>query len=215
MSESDPPDETPGLSGAREQPPAGPGVPDQDALMVQAVARGDRAAFAALYRKHGAVVARVVRRMGIRREDVEDMVQIVFLGAFENARGFEARSSPRAWLMGIAVNQTRNYIRSRVRAATNLPQFRVISDNPGKTAEETLDRDQQMRLLDEAIGRLPEHQREALVLCEFGELTAREVSATLGVPAGTVWRRVHEARQALRKSLEESNQPASPGETKP
>src|SRR5207302_1597733 len=52
-----------------------------------------------------------------------------------------------------------------------------------------------------AMAELPHHLREAFVLCDVEDMSGRDAAAALGVREGTVWRRVHEARRAVREAL--------------
>lgn len=171
-----------------------------DDEIVERLLQRDALVFRHVYREHGPVLSRVLSRMGVPPQDLEDLLQTTFTEALGGLARFENRSSIRGWLLGIAMNQTRNYIRLRVRdrsQAPLIPQPPAIPD-----AEVQLSGAQQNDLLQRALEELPPLQREALVLCELSELPAREVSALLGVPIGTVWRRVHDAKTSLRKRLE-------------
>lgn len=175
--------------------------------MLAAIARGDQAAFVAFYREHAPLVARVGGRMGLDSADVEDLVQTTFVEVLAAAARFEGRSSLRSWVVGIALNQARNAIRARVTARSHAPGVRAASPDVSESAEGLLEQAEQLDRLRQAILELPAIQREALALCELQELPAREVSALLGVPAGTLWRRLHDARATLRQRLDDKGTP--------
>lgn len=175
--------------------------------MLAAIARGDQARFVAFYREHAPLVARVGGRLGLNAADVEDLVQTTFVEVLDAAARFEGRSSLRSWVIGIALNQARNVIRSRVRARNHAPGLRAAEPSSADSAESLLSHAEQMDRMRHAIQGLPDIQREALALCELQELPAREVAALLGVPAGTVWRRLHDARASLRRRLDEKEPP--------
>jgi RNA polymerase sigma-70 factor (ECF subfamily) len=172
--------------------------------LVKRLIQRDQAVFLHVYREHAPVVSRVLSRMGVPPEDVEDLLQTTFTEALAGLERFEGRSSIRSWLLSVALNQTRNYIRSRVRDRTNAPLLAQVATAP-QDAEAQLSEAQQNARLQQALAALPPMQREALVLCELSGLPAREVSELLGVPAGTVWRRVHDAKASLRRLLAEED----------
>ena len=145
--------------------------------------------------------------MGLGSADVEDLVQTTFIEVLDAAPRFEGRSSLRSWVVGIALNQARNLIRSRVRAREHAPGLRATGPQQTESAEGLLADAEQMARLRQAIRELPDIQREALSLCELQELPAREVSALLSVPAGTLWRRLHDARASLRQQLDTEGTP--------
>lgn len=178
---------------------------EDETLLVAGFARGDRSAFVQIYRQHAPLIGRVLARMGIDDADLEDLVQTTFLEALSGAAQFEGRSSVRGWLLGIALNQARNHIRSRVRGRQNAPQLALLASPASQSAEALLSGSQQLDRLQRALERLPPLQREAIVVCELGELSAKDASALLGAPPGTLWRRLHDAKKALRKLLEEGD----------
>ncbi|MCU0655633.1 MAG: RNA polymerase sigma factor [Polyangiaceae bacterium] len=164
--------------------------------------RRDQGAFVAVYRAHAPVVSKVLVRLGIPTQDIEDAVQTTFVEAIAGIERFEGRSSLRSWLLGVALNQARNQIRGRIRQRANNALL-AVEATPSASAEELLGKEQQLDRLQQALDRLPPLQREAIVLCELSELPAREVAALLGVPLGTVWRRVHDGKLSLKKWLTE------------
>jgi RNA polymerase sigma-70 factor (ECF subfamily) len=69
---------------------------------------------------------------------------------------------------------------------------------PDREAEQR----QMMERLAAAIDRLPVALREVFVLCDLEDLPCRDAARALGVREGTIWRRVHDARKALREALQ-------------
>jgi RNA polymerase sigma-70 factor (ECF subfamily) len=169
---------------------------------VEAFARGEADAVREMFRAHGAVVARVVARMGVAPADVEDVVQTTFLDAMRSAGQFRGDCSVRTWLASIAVNHARMLFRGRARAKRS---FALVAASAETTVEPSFAHEDQQETarLRAALDRLPELQREALVLCELEELPGKEVAAMLGVPVATIWRRVHDAKVSLRRLLTE------------
>lgn len=167
-----------------------------DEGLVAACATGDRAARALLFERFVDTVHRFVARMrGSDPHSVEDLVQVTFLAAFQAAARFRG-GHVRGWLYGIASNQVRLYARTEIRrkralaAVAELPPAAARSGDPMLAAK-----------LPDAIAALPHDQRAALVLIDLEGERGTDAAAALGVPVGTLWRRVFEARQALRAAL--------------
>jgi RNA polymerase sigma-70 factor, ECF subfamily len=76
--------------------------PDDDAIR-----RGDPDAFAALYIRYAPRVLGYLLRLGVARQDAEDLTQETFLSALRGSASFGGRSRPLAWLLGIAVRRWR------------------------------------------------------------------------------------------------------------
>lgn len=165
-------------------------------ILVERAAAGDRAAFAALHAAHREGLRRFLFHLAVRPDDLDDAEQEVFLVTLRGLDTFAARSTFRTWIYGIAVNVARTIVR-RARPQSEIEDMAIDSD-PASVEE---GRELAARLT-RAIARLPEPQKEAFVLHHVEDWSFPEVSAALGVPEGTLRRRVFEARDSLRVWLE-------------
>ena len=138
----------------------------------------------------------------------EDIAQDVFLRAFEHFS--HLRSSPTAggWLKTVATNLTLNYLtrhRKRWRLFSELKEH-VGEDSSGAAEIEwevpdtllaDLDADQRRELIEGALRQLPQHQRVALVLYHFEELSYQDIAFKLHVSLAKVKTDIRRARAAL------------------
>ena len=72
---------------------------------------------------------------------------------------------------------------------------------PRATPEDDLAAGEETALLGAAVGRLSHGHREVLLMVDLGGLSGVEAAKALGIPAGTVWRRLHEARAQLTQKI--------------
>jgi RNA polymerase sigma-70 factor (ECF subfamily) len=167
-----------------------------DAGLAAACATGDRTAQALLFERHADAVYRFIARM--RTADpssVDDLVQATFLAAFAAAHTFRGPKL-QSFLFGIAVNVMRTYVRKEVarkRIATSLaaqPEAEPIAPHDADVAR-----------IRAAIDTLSPKLREVLVLVDMQGESGTDVAAVLGIPEGTVWRRLSDARAKLRTAL--------------
>jgi len=179
-----------------------------DEALVAACAKGDVAALGALFDRHHAAIYRFVSRAcGVAKNDLDDVVQNTFLAAQRSASRFRGDSAARTWLFGIAANEIRHHIRGEVRrrrCAEALVDAAATSTADDRSASEDLARREQMARLVAAVDELPHDQRVAFVLCEVEGVPGVEAARVLGIPDGTLWRRLHEARKALMSRMERS-----------
>jgi len=172
-----------------------------DEGLVAACATADRAARALLFERHVVPVHRFVSRMRASDADgVDDIVQQTFLSAFQSAGSFRG-GRVRAWLFGIAANLVRNYARGEIRRKRALE---VVADLGTLTSQAPHDPATQATViarLPSAIEALPYDLRVALVLVDLEGERGADAAVALGIPAGTLWRRVFQAREALRQTL--------------
>jgi len=166
-------------------------------ILVERAGAGDRAAFAALHAAHRDGLRRFLFHLAVRQDDLDDAEQEVFLVTLRGLDTYAAKSTFRTWIYGIAVNVARTIVR-RARPQSEIEDVPVDSD-PASVEE---GRELAARLA-RAIARLPEPQKEAFVLHHVEGWSFPEVSTALGVPEGSLRRRVFEARASLRLWLEQ------------
>lgn len=177
----------------------------EEAIIAKA-ARGDRAAFRALYDAHVGRVASQVGRMLGPTGDVEGVVQEVFIEVFRSLSGYRGESRFSTWLYGV----TRNVIYAHLRHRTpqiDLVALRAMAAPEGPWGR--LDARDKLKILYTALGSLsPEHQ-EAFVLYEIEGLALSEIATMTEVPLNTAAARVRRARERLRAVLEKADQVGS------
>jgi len=183
------------------------GAPREDApggglaALLAQVARGDQAAFEAVYDLLAAPVFGTVR--GVLRDPSlsEEVTQEVLLEVWRAASRFDpGKGSAMAWVATIAHRRAVDRVRSEQRSAER--QRRAVApliayDHVAETVADNLDRERVRRCL----GSLTELQREAVTLAYYGGYTYREVAALLGVAAGTVSTRMRDGLIRLRDCL--------------
>ncbi len=189
-----------------------------DEALLAACATGDRGARAALFERHVELLHRFIARMAAADADaVDDLIQATFLEAFAAAGKFRGGSQVRTWLCGIALNVVRNYARSEIRrkramgAAAQVAHYDVCWAGTGIVAD--AEQRQAIERLAQALPELSEELRTVFVMCDVEGLKGVDAAAILGVPEGTVWRRLHDARSRLRTALNDLRPTGSTGPT--
>jgi RNA polymerase sigma-70 factor, ECF subfamily len=189
-----------------------PPVAAPDSVLLDRSIRGDRSALDELFRRYRAVAYRVAYRLLGREADALDAVQNAFIKAFTHLERFGGRSSFKTWLLKIVSNAALDLGRQRKRE--NGHERLVEPNDPDRTEPDEhsppdaeLERADLRRVIDAALARLPEAQRQTFVLHIDGELSYREVAETLGISIGTVMSRLFYARQKLKSLLEKRLEP--------
>lgn len=166
-----------------------------DAGLVAACAAADRTARALLFERHVDAIHRFVGRMkGSDSDALDDLVQVTFVRAFQSAGRFRGTSA-RSWLFGIAANVVREHARKEIR------RKRALSLVAEELPRSIRGHDLMLAKLPGAIAALPHELRVAFVLIDMEGEKGIDAAAALGIPEGTLWRRVFNARTALRKAL--------------
>lgn len=176
---------------------------DELRQLVEAARGGDRDAFASLYRARVAPIMRYVRGL-LRTEDpVEDAVAETFLEAWRDLPKLRQPAAFDGWLYRIAHRRALAVAAKRpatvdLEAVAELPDDRR-DDGPEAMAELSEDRER----IRAALLRLPDEQREVLVLRHFQGLSHREIGAALGKSEQAVRAQHYRAARELRGHLAE------------
>ena len=181
------------------------GAPSEltDAALVAGCAVDDSASLGALFDRHNRAVYRFIARLsGSSPGELDDLVGATFLEACRCAKRFRGDSSVSTWLFGIALNVLRHHVRADIRRRAFIAAYERVPPAPlCPRPDDAVENRELIVKLGEALGQLPHHLREAFVLCELERVPGPEASQVLGVPPGTLWRRLHEARKFLRSAL--------------
>ena len=164
----------------------GPELPIAE--LVVAARRGDRDAFAEIYHRFvGAVHAVVLAR--VRWSECGDVVQDVFLIAWERLPAVRDPAAFPGWLMTIARNRATDHVR-RPRLVEEVVD-RPVAPVPAAEAREVLD----------AIARLPEAYREVLLMRLVEQMSGQEIADRTGLAPGSVRVNLHRGMKLLRERL--------------
>ncbi len=180
-------------------------VPD-DADLVVAAWRGEKAAFATLLDRHCATVKALCRRALGDASLAEDAFQEAALQAMLNLDQLHEPRRFGAWLAGIGLNICRRWLRYRSRAIWSWealqggsPVAEPADSRPSpEELVEVADLGERVR---QAVAELPEGQRAVVLLFYLSGLTQAETAAQLGIDVGAVKTRLHKARRTLRQRL--------------
>ncbi len=145
---------------------------------------------------HGAEIVRLCYLYMKEYSLAEDAAQEAFIRAYRGLPGFRGESSEKTWLTRIAINICKNMLRSPWR---RLMDWRIMPERLPEPACELEPRDQ--GVLREVL-RLPQRQREVILLYYYQEMKVREIAALLKIPQATVSTRLARARAKLKERLE-------------
>ena len=178
-----------------------------DAELIAAVLDGDSASFEPLVRKYQPRVFGTARRYARRESEVEDIVQEIFIKAFQKLNGFRGDAPFEHWLMRVAVRTCYDFLRGHQRnretafseltepEADWLDRFVVQPD----VAEENAGAARQ--LVDKILSRLSPAARMVITLLEIEGRPVKEIAAMTGWSVPLVKVRAFRARAEMRKIL--------------
>lgn len=179
---------------------------ESDDALVVAARGGDYQAFEKLFLRHRNAVYRYAYQMVRRRDDAEDIVQEVFVRAYQHIDRYREEARFTTWLLRIATNLTTDRIRMANRRHS-LEQQEAAGALGWMTADvnenpvDNLAREEQRQALKRALLALPEHHRNMIVLRDIEERDYQDIAAMMNCSVGGAKLRVLRARRALRDRL--------------
>jgi RNA polymerase sigma-70 factor (ECF subfamily) len=180
----------------------------QDEQLLRMMQLGDEDAFTMLYRRRQGGIYRFVLEMSGSASLAEDVTQEVFMALIRDNRGYDpSRGSLGAYLLGMARHHALRLIK-RDRTYVSISQ---TWDGSGDSTDLTplspenphseMSRRESIHWVQQAILSLPEHYREAVVVCDLNEMSYEDAASVLGCSVGTVRSRLHRGRALLVQKL--------------
>ena len=189
-----------------------------DELLLRRAQGGDPDAFGQLMEPLEQLVWRVCWHYTGNREAAEDCGQEAMIRIWRNLGNYRGECALESWVYRIAANCCMDWLRKKKRDKSVSMEplreqgFDPADPSPG-TEEQAVAKDERQRLR-EAIVRLPDDQREALILTQLEKVSYEEAARTLGVSEGTVKSRVNRAKARLKEILTEERELSPPGGVK-
>ncbi len=179
------------------------GCTDQSEDLRYRLAHGDLAAVAEAYDAFHVAVRALAQRLIGDPGSVEDLVQEVFVSLPDAMRRYRGDASLKTFLLSIAVNLSRHYVRSSVRRRSALGRLGSLPTTSPTDPEQLAWRQELAQILLSAMDRLPYEQRVAFVLSDVENRPSPEVATIVNAPEATVRTRLFHARRKLRETLAE------------
>lgn len=175
-----------------------------DIVLIDRTLGGDREAFADLIQGYLGLVHGIILNKVRRPDEVEDLVQDVFIKAYQELPNLRERDKFASWLGRIAMNQAQAWLRKRQAHKTTVTDDpRLLETVDSERPDELLEESQKDGILWEALDRLRPEYRQILLLFHFEDCPQQEIARFLGISVATVKWRLMRARTALRRRVED------------
>jgi RNA polymerase sigma factor (sigma-70 family) len=166
-----------------------------DSTLVERLAQGDTSALGDLYDRHSRGLFAFLARVA-SFDEAEDLVHTTFLRASTRAKSYDPKKGEaRGWLFGIAAKVVQERRRALLRRARAFLRAKTSETTTTSTTGERND-------VARALETLSEAKRVVVVLSEVEGFSCQEIADMMEIPVGTVWTRLHHARNELRTYFE-------------
>jgi len=179
----------------------------KDERLAAQVQGGDSEAFGTLMARYQPKLARYGSRFLARSDDVEDIVQDIFVNVYRNIKGFDSSQRFSPWIYRIAHNAFVNELRRKSRTPIRIPDFDLLALHTpsGERADDLSEHESLARLVESGLAGIDPKYREVLILYFMEELSYREIADVLRIPVATVGVRLLRAKNALKKEYANRN----------
>lgn len=180
-----------------------------DHELVAGALRGSQKAFREIVERHHSIAYAAVRAVLGNGDDIEDVVQDVFVKVFKGLHTFRGTSKLSTWIYRIARNEAINAAKRSGPDTDTVENLEL----PAPESERPDWRLRQVRIrevLDAALARLDAEERQAIELRYLGERSYEEIADILEIPLGTVKTHIHRGKLMLREILRKHG--AMPGQ---
>ena len=192
---------------------------DADAELMLRVAAGDKAAFAQIFDRYQASVARFAFRFVGSKARAEELAQEIFIKLYRNAKRYRPSAKFKTFLFRVATNTCLNEVRRGEYQAS------LQSESAGRPAlDELAEREAgpeqalQGRELEHAVrgalAQMSDRERAAFTMCRFEGMAYKEIAFALSSSEAAVKSLIHRATLALARSIESSQAGAAPARSR-
>ncbi|MEX0685658.1 MAG: sigma-70 family RNA polymerase sigma factor [Balneolales bacterium] len=181
----------------------------EDLAWVVSARDGDRDSYGKLVNKYTRPLHFHIIKMVHNQDLVEDLVQDIFMKAYDNLASFNQEYAFSTWLYRIATNHSIDFLRKK-----KLQTYSIDRPMQGKEGEMNIDlpdqetetdqdiiQEQRRRIIFEAIDSLPSHYKQVIQMRHMEEKSYQEISELLDLPLGTIKAHLFRARELLNKYL--------------
>lgn len=182
---------------------------EDDVSIAHRVAAGDHVAFERLMRRYNRRLYRLARAILKDPAEADDVLQEVYLSAYQSLRQFRGDAALSTWLSRLVLNECSGRLRRNNRrqnvipmvSSTNRPEVDTVAGRDSDLPDQAIGRAQIRDLLEHKLDQLPEPFRIVFVLRSVEELSVQDTAQTLDIPEDTVRSRHFRARSLLREAL--------------
>lgn len=176
---------------------------EPDGRLVADALGGSQKAFQGIVERYHPMAYSTVRGVMGDREDVEDVLQDVFIKVYKGLAGFRGDAKLSTWIYQIARNEAINARRKKIPPST--PAEDVVIESPARSRPDEQYRQKAIgEQLERFMAELDENYRLVLELRYMGEMSYAEIGDTMDLPIGTVKTYIHRAKVALKKVMARS-----------
>jgi len=174
---------------------------ENDEKIAFLVQSGKVEVFSILIKRYEDKIKRYSRKFLSDKEDINDVVQNVFIKAYENIQSFDTKRKFSSWLYRIAHNELVNALKKKKKNPLllfDLDIFFPQQFHADNSIEREIDRQDAKEIIDKCLDKLALKYRESIILYYFQELNYKEIADIMRIPISTVGIRIKRAKELMK-----------------
>ena len=186
---------------------------DNEAELIKAAARGDQSAFSELVTAYERLVYNTAKSKVFSHEDAMDVSQEVFIKIWRSLPNWRGECRFATWIYKVCVNASLDFLRRAPEGTESLSgrpdedgeerPLEIADESVSASPESSLEQNETTMAVRRAIAKLPDDQRQIVVLRDIDGYTYEEIAEMLSLGLGTVKSRINRARVRLKALLED------------
>jgi RNA polymerase sigma-70 factor (ECF subfamily) len=181
---------------------------ENDRELVSKALQGNQKAFRQIVERYHSTAYAVVRGVLGNSDDVDDVLQNVYIKMYRGLAGFRGESRLSTWIYQIARNEAINAARKRRPGGTQVEEV-VLPAGEGANPETAYGKQELSEQMEMAMAEMDDNYRMVLELRYMGERSYEEIAEAMGLPIGTVKTYIYRGKVQLKKILTRSSLTAS------
>ena len=186
---------------------------DNEAELIKAAAKGDQSAFSELVTAYERLVYNTAKSKVFSHEDAMDVSQEVFIKIWRSLPNWRGECRFATWIYKVCVNASLDFLRRAPEETESLSgrpdedgeerPLEIADESVSASPESSLEQNETTMAVRRAIAKLPDDQRQIVVLRDIDGYTYDEIAEMLSLGLGTVKSRINRARVRLKALLED------------
>ena len=179
----------------------------QESNLIEQVKRGNTNAFRFIVANHQKLVAHIVGRIVLDRDEIQDVCQEVFIKVYQRINEFRGESRFSTWIASIAYHQCLNHLRKKRRLnEVNFDEDKSVDNLKTETDPDRIfENNETKRVLKSVVESLPLAYRTVITLFYLEEFSYVEIEQITGMPEGSIKSNLFRARAILKEKLMNSS----------
>ncbi|MEA3344459.1 MAG: RNA polymerase sigma factor [Patescibacteria group bacterium] len=163
--------------------------------------------FDILVKRYEAKMMRYGRKFLFNHNDVEDLIQGVFIKAYRNIQSFDASKKFSAWIYRIAHNEFINLIKKKGKEPVSFFNIDILLPHHAskESADKDIEKKELSKILDKCLDKIDQKYREPIILYYFEDLSYKEIADVLHIPIATVGIRLKRGREIMKPIYQKLN----------